>query len=671
MAAAPAAARPKLLMLRLSVMMFLQWAMFGLWVPVAGRFLRAGVADGGLGFNDAQVGWIIGISGSIGALLAPFLGRFYGESLESGEIKVTYGKKGFKAKYYENEYPLRIESYTHLLSHRSDELKGQLGGDHPDFLNYRYVLETLEALVEVESHRERARKTKSVKNTLWTLYTNTTEIRQFIDYNIEQFNGEEGKPESFNLLDHLLSHQHFRLSFWKVAGEEINYRRFLNINQLISLTLEKPEVFRRTHSMILEFVEKGAFTGLRIDHIDGLYDPARYLERIREKAPDAYLVVEKILDPEEALPRFWPVQGTTGYDFLNRLNGIFCRQENSKFFTGLYAKFTGLKTGFLDLKLEKKRLILEMHMAGDVDNLAHLLKAVSSKDRYAGDITLYGLKNALMEVMIAFPVYRTYINPDRFFEEDSAFIRDAVKRSKAEKPDLENELRFIERFLLLEYDEYLTAEERERWIHFVMRFQQFTGPLTAKGVEDTAFYVFNRLISLNEVGGDPSAFGTSLEAYHRSNTGSAVHWPNSMLATATHDTKRGEDARARINVLSEIPAEWEGKIKRWTKFNRKYKRRIGGGLAPDRNDEYFLYQTLIGACPIEGPESPAFVERIKEYAVKAVREAKVHTAWLKPDAAYEEAFIHFIDRVLDPFEENRFLKDFVPFQRQVITWTIS
>jgi (1->4)-alpha-D-glucan 1-alpha-D-glucosylmutase len=598
-------------------------------------------------------------------LLSPFLGSFYGKSLESGEIRIIYRKTGFAVQYYDHQYPLRIESYARLLGHGTDRLERELGSTHPDYQNLCYILDNLEVLARENTPRERYRKVKAIKNTLWTLYANSEECKRFIDENVALFNGEAGKSESFNLLDQLLMDQHFRLSFWKVADEEINYRRFFNINQLISLRQENPAVFKRTHSLILELAGKGRFNGLRIDHIDGLYDPGRYLERIRENAPVAYVAVEKILEPGESIPGPWPVQGTTGYDFLNRLNGIFCRRSNGKAFTSLYARFTGLKTPYPELKREKKRLILEMHMAGDIDNLALLLKTVSSRDRYAGDITMYGLKNALLEVMTAFPVYRTYIAPDLFRDEDGACIRQAVEKARAENPDLENELGYIERILLLAYDAHLTEEERRGWMHFVMRFQQFTGPLTAKGLEDTVFYVYNRLISLNEVGGDPGSFGTPLDAFHAFNADRAEGCPHAMNTTATHDTKRGEDVRARINVLSEMPREWADRIKKWSRINRKYKRRAPGGLIPDRNDELLLYQTLIGAYPFGDFDGARFIERIREYAIKAVREAKVHTHWLKPDNAYEEGFLAFIDRILDPAGYNPFLHDFIPFQRRI------
>jgi (1->4)-alpha-D-glucan 1-alpha-D-glucosylmutase len=587
-------------------------------------------------------------------VLAPFLGRFYGESLEEGEIKLRYTKNGFSLGYFDQVLPLRLESYVHLLTYRLHILKKKLGGDHPDYIKLLDILYILKSL-----------PSGFIKTTLWELYHNNQDMREFIRENIKIFNGKRGNPESFNLLNELLSEQFFRLSFWKVATEEINYRRFFNINELISLRVEDEEVFSTTHSLILRLVREGKITGLRIDHIDGLYDPTTYLTRIREKAGESYIVVEKILDLEEELPSEWPVQGTTGYDFLNYVNGLFCKREYEREFNRIYASFSALNTPYEELVSEKKRLILGKHMAGDVDNLAHLMKGISSRDRYGSDITVYGLKRALVEVMAQFPVYRTYIGKGIPRETDYAYIEVAMEKAKKSSPGLLNELQLIERFLLLDFGDYLSGEEKNQWIQFVMRFQQFTGPLMAKGFEDTTLYVYSRLLPLNEVGGNPHRFGISVEEFHHFMEKRSHSWPYSLNATSTHDTKRGEDTRARINVLSEIPREWDGNIKSWSKINRKKKRKVYGRSVPDRNDEYFLYQTLIGAFPLHERYHDQFIERMKQYIVKAVREAKVHTAWLKPDTDYENAFISFVEEILSPNAGNIFLSEFVPFQKKI------
>jgi len=600
-----------------------------------------------------------------GRLLAPFLGGFGGECLEDGEIQITYDEPGLTLVYYGLRFPLKIESYLAVFTHRLETLRRQLGSDHPDFVKLLGVLYGLKTIPTGEQPVERYDQILFIKRVLWELYTKNHEIGGFIDENISIFNGEKGNPDSFNLLDALLAEQFFRLSFWKVATEEIDYRRFFNINELICLRQEDEGVFSQTHSLIFKLVGEQKLTGLRIDHIDGLYDPADYLKKVRQKAGDLYVVVEKILDPGEELPSLWPIQGTTGYEFLNYVTGVFCKTNSKKALDRIYTRFTGLQSSYEHLVAEKKRLIMGKHMAGDVDNLALLLKRISGRYRHGADITLYGLKRALVEIMALFPVYRTYISNEVFCDADREYMKDAIGKALESNPALANELGFLQRFLLLKFEDYLTEEERAQWTHFVMRFQQYTGPLMAKGFEDTVLYTYNRLLSLNEVGGDPQRFGFSLKEFHAFNEQRARLWPHGLNATSTHDTKRGEDVRARINVLSEIPQEWARTVNAWRKLNRNTKKKVRGFTVPDKNDEYFLYQTLIGALPFDQKEYPAFIERVKQYAVKAVREAKTHTAWLKPDNDYEEAFLSFIEHILRPSEENQFLAAFLPFQRKV------
>lgn len=606
-----------------------------------------------------------------GRLLAPFLGKLYGESLEDGEIQIKYDENGFTVNYYNLKFPIKIESYLNIVTYRLNALEKRLGEDHTDLIKLLGILYSLKNLpASREDIIERRNQMRFIKRMLWELYTRNSEINGFIDENVKIFNGEKGIPESFNLIDGLLSEQNFRLSFWKVATEEINYRRFFNINELISLKVEDEDVFNNSHSLIFKLVEEGEFTGLRIDHIDGLNDPTTYLRRLKDKTGDTYIVVEKILDFKEDLPSFWPIEGTTGYEFLNYVNGVFCDIKNEKGFNKIYSGFTGSPISYEDLVAEKRRLIIGKHMAGDIDNLAHIMKRISGRHRHGSDITLYGLRRALVEVMALFPVYRTYINQDIFSERDKPYIKEAVKRAMRTNPGLLNELDFIEQFLLVRFGEYLSEDEKRECIDFIMKFQQYTGPLMAKGFEDTTLYVYNRLLSLNDVGGNPDRFGISIGELHDFNKKRVNLWPYSMNATSTHDTKRGEDVRARINVLSEIPEEWEESIKRWARLNEKKKKVINGKDIPDKNDEYFLYQTLIGALPFYEEDYPGFMDRIKSYIIKAIREAKVHTAWIKPDADYEEALISFIDEVLKPSEGNQFLKEFLPFQKRIARYGI-
>ncbi len=599
-------------------------------------------------------------------VLAPFLGRHYSESLDAREITLQYDNNGFHITYYSLKLPLKIESYVRVMTHRLHALREELGDDHPDLIKFLGVLYSLKNLPESQEERlGRYSQMQFIKSILWELYNDNDNIRKFIDENIAIFNGAENSGGEYALLDSLLSGQLFRLSFWKVASEELNYRRFFNINGLISLRMEDERVFNGTHSFILNLVRAGKITGLRIDHIDGLYDPTGYLRRLRKKAGDIYIVVEKILELNEDIPSLWAVQGTTGYDFLNHVNGIFCDEKNGRAFNRLYYGFTGFKTSYESMLYEKKKLIIEKDMTGDIDNLAHLLKGISAKNRYGNDMTLYGLKKAIIEILAYFPVYRTYITESVFGETDRLYITNAIKKARETNPALLYELSFLELFLLLEFGDYLSDEDKKEWIHFVMRFQQLTGPLMAKGFEDTMLYVYNRLLSLNDVGGSPDKFGISAAEFHDFNIRKARSQPHSMNATSTHDTKRGEDVRARINVLSEIPELWEQCLRKWSKLNRRKKNAPKGAAVPDKNDEYFLYQTMIGAMPFNIDELENFKTRLKEYIIKAVREAKVHTAWLKPDTDYEENFLVFIEKILDTSGKNRFLGEFISFQKMV------
>ena len=616
-------------------------------------------------FDFFDIDWQHPYESMRGKVLAPFLGGFYGECLEKGEIALHYDRHGLGVRYFSLQLPVNLESYSEVLTQNLNLLRKRLGSHHLDFIKLLGVLYALKNIPPKQESADRADQILFVKQMLWELYTGTREIKEHLDANIARFNGIPGNPESFSLLDRLLSQQHYRLSFWKVAAEELDYRRFFNINELISLRVEDEKVFRHSHTLIFKLVREGKLSGLRVDHVDGLYDPLGYLKRLRQEAGDLYLTVEKILGVDEELPSAWPVEGTTGYDYLNILNGIFCAGQQRRRFNQIYERFTGLETSWPALMPEKKRLIIGKYMAGDIESLAYLLKRVSSRDRHAADVTLYGLKRALVEVLAFFPVYRSYVSPGSFSAQDRDQLTKAVERAKEANAGLLLELNYIGRFLLLDFADHATDEERNRWTDFVMHFQQLTGPLMAKGSEDTALYVYNRLLSLNEVGGAPDRFGASVEEFHDFNLRRLAHWPHAMNATATHDTKRGEDARARINVLSELPAEWEKNLRTWSRTNRAKKTKLRGAEAPDRNDEYFLYQTLIGSYPLNQDQDGQFLERLTAYLIKAVREAKVHTEWLKPDGAYEQAFVDFARQILAPAEGNRFMEEFLPFAKKI------
>lgn len=613
-----------------------------------------------------DVCWNSPFASSQERILAPLLGDFYGVSLEQGDIQLQYSQNGLTVNYYSLKLPLRLESYTKFITYNLGKLTRTLGRNHPDFIKLLGILYILKSLPSEVAEKQRQDQIAFIKGLIWDLYTTNDHIHDFIEENIKIFNGETGNADSFNLLDDLLNDQFYRLAFWKVGAEEMNYRRFFTVNELISVKVEELRVFNNTHTLIQKLVEDGVFTGVRIDHIDGLYQPTQYLERLRQKLGDVYITVEKILELSEDLPANWEIQGTSGYDFLNYVNGVFCKTETEFWFDNIYHAFLGYPVKYASVVQEKKHLILEKNLAGDIDNLASLLKNISSKYRYGNDFTLNGLKRAIAEVLTIFPVYRTYITPDGIYESDRQCIQQVITAAKKQVPLLIHELTFIEKLMLLEFDDALTQTEREQWIYFVLRMQQYSGPLMAKGVEDTTLYVYNRLLSLNEVGGNPSHFGITVEEFHKFNQQHQAHWPHTMNATATHDTKRGEDVRARLNVLSEIPEEWEQQVNTWSYLNQDHR---SNGY-PDRNDEYFLYQTLIGAFPFAEQEKASFVERVQEYMIKAIREAKVHTAWLRPDNDYEAACTSFIEKVLDPNTSQKFLEAFYPFQQKIVEYGI-
>ncbi|MBV9385859.1 MAG: malto-oligosyltrehalose synthase [Chroococcidiopsidaceae cyanobacterium CP_BM_ER_R8_30] len=603
-------------------------------------------------------------------VLAPLLGNYYGDCLDNGEIKLQYDQTGLSINYYNLRLPVKIESYARFITYNLGKLTRALGRNHPDFIKFLGILYLLRDTDDESRGKERYDQIAFVKGLIWEAYNDNPEVKEFIDSNVEFFNGEIGKPESFNPLDNLISEQFYRLSFWKVGAEEINYRRFFTVNELISVKVEEIKVFHKTHELISQLVESGQVTGLRVDHIDGLYDPTEYLNRLREKVGDVYITVEKILEQKEDLPNFWPIQGTSGYEFLNYVNDLFCQTQNEQTFSAIYNRLTGFNTPYKQLFRDKKRLIIDKNLAGDVDNLAQLLKRVSGYSRAGSDFTQHGLQRALTEVLTYFPVYRTYINQHGLREEDLHYIKEVIAAAKEQVPLLLKELDYIEKILLLEGEDSLTTEQKEEQRHFVMKLQQLTGPLMAKGIEDTLLYVYFRLLSLNEVGGNPSQFGITMADFHEFNQKQQSLWPYKMNATATHDTKRGEDARARINVISEIPEEWEQQVKAWSELNAAKKHRSHGLAVPDRNDEYFFYQTLVGSFPYAESEYAEFVQRVKDYVIKAIREAKVHTAWLRPDTEYEEGCIAFVEAVLHHTENNQFLQELRSFHQRVADYGI-
>ncbi len=600
-----------------------------------------------------------------GKVLSPLLGSAYGECLSNGELKLVYDAGNFSVTYYTLKLPLRIESYSHWISPSLESLRETLGPDSPEVVRLASLLEQLQG---ISDHGERKAQAKQVKSSLGELYQHP-EMKDALDQSLQVLNGKAGDVKSFVALDQILADQFYRLSFWKAASEEINYRRFFTVNELISVQAEKLVVFDKTHGLIKQLVESGKITGLRVDHIDGLYDPAQYLTRLKERvAPDTYITVEKILELQEDLPTEWTIEGTSGYDFLNYINGIFCQTEHEQQFEEIYQQFTGLETPYDLLAEQKKQLILEKDLAGDADNLTRRLKAIAAQSIQGSDFTAQSLGLALREVLAQFPIYRTYTASETVTASDQTFVEEAIAAAERQRPLLQPELNFL-RVLLLRQDlQPASPQLQSQQLHFVMKFQQLTGPLMAKGIEDTLLYVYNRLLSLNEVGGNPSHFGISVEAFHTFNQKRCERWPHTQNTTATHDTKRGEDLRARLNVLSELPQEWQEQLTSWQALNRSLSTASGTPI-PSRNDEYFLYQTLVGALPFDRSEAD-LIERVKAYVLKAAREAKVNTTWLHSNSEYEDGYLQFVEQILTPSDSNAFLPAFYPFQQRIAAYGI-
>lgn len=609
-----------------------------------------------------------------GKVLLPILGEQFGIILEKGELQLHFDRGRFRISYHEHTFPVAPRSTSLVLRAALDRLGG--GEDDEAAVELESIVTALEHLParhrnDEASVAERRRESRVSRRRLTELYTASDAFRAALDAAIAEYNGKPGVPASFDAMEELLEHQAYRLAFWRVAVEEINYRRFFDVNDLAGVRVEVDEVFESVHALIFQLMEEGKVTGLRIDHPDGLFDPPGYLRDLQREAADrlgaerAYILVEKILTGEERLPPDWPVAGTVGYDFLNRLNGLFVDGRNAGRMTRIYEEFVGERVSFTHLAYLQKKLILRVSLASELNVLTDLLDRISEKNRRVRDFTRGALRDALRELIASFPVYRTYIDAysgevgetDRRYVEQAA--RAARRRNRATSSTIFD---FVRDVLLLEWPHDLDAEARSEHALFVMKFQQLTGPVMAKGVEDTSFYIFNRLVSLNEVGGEPDRFGVAPGELHRWLERRAEEWPLAMNTTSTHDTKRSEDVRARINLLSEIPEAWASAARRWRDMNEGLRRTVEEDDAPAANDEYLLYQTLVGVWPIGGgPADRQLIDRVCDYMLKATREAKVHTSWINPNEEYEDALVHFIRGILDPAAGTGFVEDFQEF----------
>ncbi len=564
--------------------------------------LRSGQGSAFAGVFD--IDWELGG----GKVLVPVLGGTYSQILEGGDLRLSVEDGDLWLRYFERRFPLRPESVERVRS------------------------------------AGRASLARGART----------------------FTGRVGRPASFEALDELVQDQHYRLAFWRVTAEDINYRRFFDVTDLVAVRMEEREVFDAAHRHVLSLVASGAVTGLRIDHVDGLHDPVEYLERLQRAAGGSlYVVVEKILGTGEHLSPGWPVAGTTGYEFATDLGGLLVDERSRRSLDETYQRSTAILQSFADIAFEKKRMVMDELFRTELSVLVRRLHELASNDRYGRDLTSSQLWEGLTAVTAGLPVYRTYTRSPEVSSIDREHVEHAVsearRRSAEHLPD--EVFDFIRRVLLLE--DAADHEQTERWLAFVMRWQQATGAITAKGVEDTAFYVYNRLVSLNEVGAEPPADESiTVASFHERNASRSATTPHQLNASTTHDTKRSEDVRACIDALSELPDAWSRAVSRWSRMNAPKKRRVEGEPVPDPNEEYLLYQTLLGAWPLAEGEQRDFARRIKVYMVKAAREAKVHTTWIDQNAHYEDALQAFVGSLLGRGGAG-FRSDFLRLQRRV------
>jgi (1->4)-alpha-D-glucan 1-alpha-D-glucosylmutase len=611
-----------------------------------------------------------------GKVLLPILGDQYGNALDTGQLQIDYHGGDFWLRYFDHNLPLNPRHLPILFRYDLNVLQAEMPVNDShlgEFLSILVHLDHLPAETTTDPGlvAERQREKEVAKRRLATLLEESPRIRRHIEDNIRRFNGKPGDAASFDLLHELLEAQPYRISFWRTAMHEINYRRFFDINDLAGIRMEDRGVFQNAHELVLGWIRQGIVTGLRLDHVDGLFDPAAYFRQLHESCGETcriYVVAEKILSPGERLRDDWAIHGTTGYDFLNTVNSVFVDRAGAHEFRKLYTRIRGTPGVFSEVAYASKKLIVATSMASELYILAHDLNRISESDRHYRDYTLSSLQDALTEVVACFPVYRTYFHSTGWDEFDLRNVEVAIQTALRRNLAMEGSIfQFIREMLLPERKLKLSEQQYERRMRFAMKFQQYTGPVQAKGLEDTAFYRYGPLVSLNEVGGDPGYFGISVQEFHQANRERLERFPLSVLATSTHDTKRGEDARARLNILSEIPKTWREMVTRWARINSSARTPVRGDMAPDRSDEYLYYQALLGAWPADCGDHPEadFVKRMRQYMHKATQEKKVQTSWINPSADYDAAVANFVEQTLAGTRSKPFLAQFLPFEQRI------
>jgi (1->4)-alpha-D-glucan 1-alpha-D-glucosylmutase len=583
-------------------------------------------------------------------IFLPVLDKPFGESLESQKIKLCYGNGSFFLLLQNLKLPTDPKSWSLILDPFYHEME-KLHADSEFIKNLKSILRQIDSL-------------DFTKNLAFYFERYPVFLEQ-LQKQLDRFNGIKNNPSSFDSLENFLNCQHYRLCFWRIANEEINYRRFFDIFEYASIRIDNNETFQAVHKLLFEMIEKKWINGLRIDHIDGLWNPLKYLEDLREKAQSTflYIVAEKILTGNEKLPEIWPLDGTVGYDFLNQVNGLFVNQENKQAFINIYQKFTGDTQNVNILEYECKKLVLKTLLASELNLLTIRLNSLAEKHRLFQDFPFTSLKNALLDIISCFPVYRTYSQKiTGVILEEKKTVKEAFIKAQRMNPLIDKSVfDFIQNLLFFKYPDGADANYKNACNDFVMHFQQVTGPVMAKGIEDTAFYRYFPLCSINEVGGEIENFGINIENFHSKNLERFANWPHTLNATTTHDSKRSEDVRARINVLSEIPNEWSSFLEDAYEYNKKYKNLFNEKEIPSRHEEYFLYQTILGTLPFEGVDE-VYIKRIRDYMQKAVKEAKINSSWLDPNQAYSDTVNNFVKNVLS---DQEFLNKLQPLAQTI------
>jgi (1->4)-alpha-D-glucan 1-alpha-D-glucosylmutase len=622
-----------------------------------------------------------------GKLLVPILGDQYGKELENKRIQIEIKDGCARVRYYDYSFPLAPRSLPLIFA---EEQMGELPERFRDLLRELSHIPPNDT-ADSSLAAQRRGQLEEIKPHIRKALMRPDSQAEIADA-VKKVNGITGDAHSFDRLHEVLEAQPYRLAFWRVSAEEINYRRFFDINDLVGLRMENPAVFAATHSLIRKMLAEKQVTGLRVDHCDGMFNPRQYLIRLQllhiasqcrgaspagPVAPNGieseireavrgydwsgvkgplYVVVEKILEPRESLPHEWPVRGTSGYDFIHFANQVFIQQENRKRFNDLYTAVIGRTSDPEEIIYRAKLQVMQNALSSETYVLTNLLSQLAAADRRARDFTDNLLDSAIRETIACFPVYRTYIDDrGQYTERDRAYIHHAIARAKYKSPDVDaSAFDFLEHTLLLHDRTGNEIDQRE--LYFALKFQQLTGPVMAKGVEDTAFYSYNRFISSNEVGSSMQSFGISVETFHASNLERLENSPDAMLATSTHDTKRSEDVRNRLNVISEMKLQWPAFIRRAQRLNARYKQTLEDGrVAPDANEEYLIYQTIVGAWPwgmASTEDRRQFVERLQQYMTKALSEAKVNLSWVSPNEKYVQAVHSFLAGILMPGEDG-------------------